>query len=391
MSGSESLKIRGSNGTSAANITIGGNSSTSGDTTSYGGTLNTAGANNAATLDALVGTLALGNAQANAAGGQAVSSGTFTMGAGTLTAATVNLGTVSGASATNTLTGNGTLSITGGTANISTLNFGVDTAVAGQTSVTLNDTLNLNTGSTLNATNVQLGSVTTGQTVTRNATINWNDGTIGNIAGTNLAIGAGLNIVTAGSGANHGFNISSGQTGAVQSIISGTGPISKIGAGTLTLSGANTYTGATNIAAGTLAVTANNALGTVAGNTTVASNATLDLQNVTYSTAESVAVASGGNIAASTGVSSFAGAISNSGLATYNIGGTSLNLSGPVTGTTSLLTKTGAGTLTLWERWTTLVLVFRSTLALELWSSAKPRALAFMLSVPTAALITRWC
>ena len=64
--------------------------------------------------------------------------------------------------------------------------------------------------------------------------------------------------------------------------------LTKAGAGTLTLSGTNTYTGLTTINAGTLKATVNDALGTNAAGTVIASGATLDLANVTYSTTEAI-------------------------------------------------------------------------------------------------------
>src|SRR6185312_4332607 len=94
----------------------------------------------------------------------------------------------------------------------------------------------------------------------------------------------------------------------VANVISGTGGLTKTSSGTLTLSGNNSYSGATSVNAGTLAVTANNALGTNAAGTTIASGATLDLQNVTYSTTEAI-TNNGGTIATSTGTSSFAGGV----------------------------------------------------------------------------------
>ena len=84
--------------------------------------------------------------------------------------------------------------------------------------------------------------------------------------------------------------------------------VEKAGAGTMILQAAGTHPAAFTVSAGTLKVTADDALGTTAAGTTVASGATLDLANVTYSTAEAVTV-NGGTISTSTGTSSFAGAI----------------------------------------------------------------------------------
>ncbi|MGX5776916.1 autotransporter-associated beta strand repeat-containing protein [Methylorubrum zatmanii] len=58
-------------------------------------------------------------------------------------------------------------------------------------------------------------------------------------------------------------------------VISDTGTVEKRGAGTLTLSGTNTYTGATLVSAGTLSVESASGLGASSAGTTVASGATL--------------------------------------------------------------------------------------------------------------------
>ncbi|NDF87247.1 MAG: hypothetical protein EB102_12200, partial [Gammaproteobacteria bacterium] len=112
---------------------------------------------------------------------------------------------------------------------------------------------------------------------------------------------------------------------------SGTAALTKSGNGTWTLSFANTYNGATTINTGTLVVTANDALGTTAGTTTVASGAVLDLQNINYSTTEGLTV-NGGTIKTSTGTSTFAGAISLGANSTADVGGTQLTLSGIISG-----------------------------------------------------------
>ena len=125
------------------------------------------------------------------------------------------------------------------------------------------------------------------------------------------------------------IDITNTDTSSITGIISdgaSSAIVTKAGSGTLTLSGNNTYTGQTNINAGTLAVTVNNALGTNAAGTVIASGATLDLQNVTYSTTEAI-TNNGGTLSTSTGTSSFAGVMTLGANSTIDVDGTQLTVS----------------------------------------------------------------
>src|SRR5260221_2103428 len=117
--------------------------------------------------------------------------------------------------------------------------------------------------------------------------------------------------------------------------IVGTGGLSKIGAGTLTLAGPSSYTGATNVNAGTLQAGVANAFAPLSA-FTVASGATLDLNGFSQS------------------IGSLAGAASVTlGAATLTTGNdnTSTTFSGAISGSGGL-TKIGSGALTLSGRTT---------------------------------------
>ena len=202
----------------------------------------------------------------------------FKMGAGTLTATSLTVGQIGGSS-TNvyTLTNTAVFSITnGGTANITTLTLASNayTGNLGGSSI-LSGLAILTNGATLNAAAIQEGGIATpaSGTLTVVAQMLWGDGTLGNLGAGNLTVN-GISIALAGSANNHFINISAGQTGTINSWISGTGTLTDTGAGavtlhgnnsftgglvmnstnTLTLAGTNTYTGNTLINAGTLAV-----------------------------------------------------------------------------------------------------------------------------------------
>jgi autotransporter-associated beta strand protein len=105
--------------------------------------------------------------------------------------------------------------------------------------------------------------------------LNWNDGAIATYGpGTNLAIsGVGLTLGAAGS---HVFDSGPDAiTVAPTAVISGSGALTKIGSGVLTLSGANTYSGTTTVSVGTLLVNNTSGSGTGLGAVHVAAGGTL--------------------------------------------------------------------------------------------------------------------
>ena len=77
------------------------------------------------------------------------------------------------------------------------------------------------------------------------------------VAGVTLSSGS---IIGTGTGALTGSSYAL-QSGSVSAILAGTGALTKSTSGTVTLSGANTYTGGTSISGGILAVTSSGALG----------------------------------------------------------------------------------------------------------------------------------
>ncbi|MDD4970437.1 MAG: autotransporter-associated beta strand repeat-containing protein [Paludibacter sp.] len=137
---------------------------------------------------------------------------------------------------------------------------------------------------------------------------------------------------------------------------SGAIAVTKNGTGALTLSGNNTYTGTTTIAAGTLKLGNTNALGTTAGGTSVTSGGVLDLNGINYSNAELLTLAgtgisSGGALINSNAIgATYAGNITLSTTAPTITANNPITLSGVISGGNSgdnnSLTIAGNSTLT---------------------------------------------
>jgi autotransporter-associated beta strand protein len=163
-------------------------------------------------------------------------------------------------------------SVSGGTVNLG----GSSAAVTAASGGTVN----------ANASGVTLGSVSGSATVN----VSGENGRVGTLSGGSLAANAAGLVVTNYNGGN--IAISNGvslglRSGSSSGIISGAGGMDKESAGTLTLSGVNTYTGATSVKAGALVVN-----GSINSAATVQSGATLGGSG----TVASATIQSGGTV-----------------------------------------------------------------------------------------------
>ena len=166
------------------------------------------------------------------------------------------------------------------------------------------------------------GAVTLGANVTVG-------GITSNTNGYSIAPGVGPFAITFGTPGN--IDVSTGTT-TISAAIGGSA-ITKIGGGTLTLTGTNTYTGGTTLSAGTLATSADAHLGAAGGGITVNGNSTWNMGGavaVTYNrdltiNGGTLNLASGNNGKTVTGVLSGTGTLVNTattGIAFTNTGNT---------------------------------------------------------------------
>ena len=274
----------------------------------------------------------------NSASGLTFSGSSITLGGGTTLNFTNSSGTVTIASV---LAGTGSLSKAGaGTLALSsTSNNGGWSGAMSVTGGTLTAGAGSNPASTLSSGTLTLDGATLAMTVTGAATTS----TFTN----SVVLGASGGTIDVGGGG--GANIAN-----FTGVISGSGSLTKTAAAILQLAGNNTYTGATNVSAGTLIANHNNALGTTASATTVSSGASVRVAGgLTIGEAFTIS-GTGKNVSVDygalhliSGTSSLSGAISLAADANVSAAtGSTFTLSGALGGAFGL-NKTDAGTLTL--------------------------------------------
>lgn len=334
--------------------------------------------------------------------GSSVSATRFSLSAGTIDADLIGAGAL-------TKTGNGTLTLNGAannytgatTVSAGTMVIGSASGLpSGQALTVKGGTLDLGgTSASLTTVTVSRGAISNGD-ISASSTYSVTGGTInanlGGAAaltktGTGTAILTGTNTYTGNGGtttvsagtlqvsvsslpgnvlnnAALTFNQSTSET--YTGVINGRGRLTKTGDGTLTLTGANVYTGGTTISAGTLAVS-EGTLPSPLGKATIVNNGTLSFDNsgaqATFAapvsgrgafvkTGTGVLVLSGANTytggtTVTAGVlagspRSLRGAIVNNASVVFDTSSTAGTQSGVISGTGSV-TKNGSGTLTL--------------------------------------------
>jgi autotransporter-associated beta strand protein len=189
-----------------------------------------------------------------------------------------------------------------------------------------------------------------------------NGGTLdlnGTTQGVGNFTGSGGTILNNSTGTNVTFTIGNGNAtggnyaGVIADHTSGTGTVAltKTGTGTITLSGANTYSGLTTVSAGILNIQNATALGTTTNGTSVTSGATLQIQGGITVGAEALTLngsgASGQNgaLVNVSGTNNYGGLVTLGSASTISSDGGTLNLTntGTITGATFGVTLTGAG------------------------------------------------
>lgn len=230
----------------------------------------------------------------------------------------------------NTYSGTTNLSSSGGT-----LVIGHGNALGGTTAGTI--------VANLAAVGLQ-GNITTAEPFTITGNGAGNTGSLYNVSGNNTISGPVTLAATAGVGATSGtLTLSNSVSGAFQ--------LRKLQAGTVVLTGSNTYTGTTSVQGGTLVIGHANALGSTAVGTVVSNNMTLALQGSITTAAEPVqiqgtGVGGGGALVNLSGANTLSGPVTLAADTTVAATSGTLTLSNAVGGGFNL-TKAGVGTVVL--------------------------------------------
>ena len=258
----------------------------------------------AVTIDGAGAVLDLGSGQSGAVGTVIVDHGGSIVGAGSSLTSTAAFDLRSGSVSANLSGANGLAKTTTGSVIVS----GADT-FTGPTAISAG-TLQLGADNALSSASAV--------TVAAGATFDLNG------FSQSLASLTGSGSITGGSAGGNALTVGLDNTSTTYSgALSGAADLTKKGAGTLTLSGANVYTGSTNLNAGTVIADSDARLG---------SGGALRFGGGTLQAA--------GNITSSRAISVSAGP------GTINTNGFTVTLSGSISGSMSLL-KSGAGTLKL--------------------------------------------
>ena len=234
----------------------------------------------------------------------------------------------------------GTTNVLDGSLNISTYN-----EVLGSGAVNVSDGGNLQVQGGLNIDN----------TLTLNGQGTGANGALENFNGSNtisgsVVLGSAARInAAAGSLTVSGNLTGSGNDltvgGAANTLFSGvigtgSGALTKDGGGTVTLEGANTYTGATSVLEGTLIARNDTALGTIAGGTSVADAATLQLENNISIGMETLTVTGSGRLLNASGTNTYGGLIQGTGNVEVSGGRLTLTKTNTYTGDTTVASGT---------------------------------------------------
>jgi autotransporter-associated beta strand protein len=297
-------------------------------------------------------------------GGTNSFSGQLTVEDGFLKVATVNNASVSGVLGNSALAvilgksggGTGTLEYTGGTAT-STKKFTLATGGAGAFQV-VSDAATLTLSGVIDGggvlTKTGPGALNLSGANTFTGGVNLNSGkltlsSLGALGGSGLiSLNGGTLQFTSinrtdysdrfstGSGQSFNFDTNGQAVTFATGLTSVGGALTKTGTGTLTLTGANSYSGGTTVSAGTLALSGSGTLG--AGSLTVDGSTAVASLGATSHSVGTVALASGGQITGTVGTGTLTGTA-------FNV--SSGSISAILAGATAILTKEGSGTVTL--------------------------------------------